>query len=125
MSLYVYIVNSDLAKGNGKKNHYILSYSLTLYEAQTYLLYTARKEKSNGGLENRIIELAIPEDKFEEFRRKLDIYCSAKDIEAFIKLNDKYKQDGLKFMPPAPAEEGKKEESKSSLQASASLGSVS
>lgn len=96
MAKYVYIIKSTI------RNDYMLSSKpLEKVDADTYFPYWAIREKSVGNPENRIIELAMPEDKYITFRSQYDMRLSKKDIDAFLELNKQYKQAGLKFMPPA------------------------
>ena len=113
MSRYVFILKSSIEERNGMINHYRLSSASTLQEAHENLLFWAKKEDSHGLVQNRVIELAIPEDEYAKFLEgRSGTYCSAEDIDNFCKLNDMYKQAALKFMPPVVASPAPREESK-------------
>ena len=115
MSLFV----SILKYPNRGTRCYALSCASTKDRTVADSTFWVKKNASQDGgvVDVRIVELAIPEDKYREFCKTLSTYDTIEKINAFHTLNDKYKQEALKLMPPAAGAKaspavGKKEEFK-------------
>ena len=81
---------------------YALSYAVTKDKAVADSTFWVKKIASQGDgvVDVRIVQLAIPEEKYREFMKDSDTFCTKETISAFDALNDKYKQEAIKLMPP-------------------------